>query len=81
MNMFFIDGIFFVAPKAVYHVIVIRVHNVIEDRFHTFCYGILTNKEMVTYIEFFEKNNDYIYTNRENKRILEKTPFKYSYRF
>ena len=32
----FIDGTFFVAPKAVYQAIVIRVHNVVEDclRFH-----------------------------------------------
>ena len=67
----FIDGTFFVAPKAAYQVIVIRVHNIIEDRFLTVCYGILTNKEMATYIEFFVKIKDYIYTNRENKRILE----------
>ena len=67
----FIDGTFFVAPKAAYQVIVIRVHNIIEDRFHTVCYGILTNKEMSTYVEFFEKIKEYIYANRENKRILE----------
>ena len=49
----FIDGTFFVAPKAAYQFIVIIVHNIIEDRFLTVCYGILTNKEMATYIEFF----------------------------
>ena len=47
------------------------MHNVLEDRFHTVGYGILTNKEMATYIEFFEKIKEYIYKNRENKRCLE----------
>ena len=67
----FIDGTFYVAPKAAYQVIVIRLHNVLEDRFHIVGYGILTNKEMATYIEFFEKIKEYIYENRENKRCLE----------
>ena len=48
----FIDRTFFVAPKSAYQVIVIRVHNVLEDRFHTVCYGILTNKEISAYIEY-----------------------------
>jgi len=67
----FIDGTFYVAPKAAYQVIVIRLHNALEDRFHTVGYGILTNKEMATYIEFFKKIKEYIYENRENKRCLE----------
>ena len=47
------------------------MHNVLEEGFHTVGNGILTNKEMATYIEFFEKIKEYIYENRENKRCLE----------
>ena len=47
------------------------MHNVLEEGFHTVWNGILTNKEMATYIEFFEKIKEYIYENRENKRCLE----------
>ena len=67
----FIDGTFFIAPKAAYQVIFIRLHNVLEDRFHTVGYGILTNKEMAIYIEFFEKIKAYILENSENKRLLK----------
>ena len=49
----FISRTFFVTPKAVYQVIIIMVHYVVKDRFHSECYGILPNKEIQTYIEFF----------------------------
>ena len=52
----FIDNTFFVAHKAAYQVIVIRLYNVLKDRFHIVGYGILTKKEMDTYIEFFLNN-------------------------
>lgn len=67
----FIDGTFYIAPKSAYQVIVIRIHNIIEDIFHTVAYGLLTNKEIGTYIEFFEKIKSYIYENRENKHSTE----------
>ena len=45
----FINGTFYIAPKAAYQVIVIRSHNILEDKFHTVGHGILTNKEMTSY--------------------------------
>ena len=62
---FLIDGTFFVVPKAAYQVIVIIVHNVVENRFHAECYGILTNIEIPKYIIYI------YYFFLKNKRILD----------
>ena len=63
----FIDSSFYIAPKSAYQIITIRVHNIIEERFYTVAYGILVNKELATYVEFFENIKSYIYENRVNK--------------
>lgn len=67
----FIDGTFFPAPKAVYQVVTIRNHDLINDIFYTVAYGLLTNKSMNSYVEFLDQIKYYVYANRENKRILE----------
>ena len=67
----FIDGTFFSAPKAVYQVVTIRNHDLINDIFYTVAYGLLINKSMESYVEFLDQIKNYVYANRENKRILE----------
>ena len=49
----FIDGTFYAAPKCSYQIITIRIHNNKEDIFHTIAYGIMTDKTMNSYIEFY----------------------------
>jgi len=44
--------IFFLAPKAVYQVVTIRNHDLINVIFYTVAYDLLTNKSMESYIEF-----------------------------
>ena len=56
----FIDDTFYIAPKSPYQVITIRVDNLLEDRFYTGTYGFLVNKELATYVEFFENIKSYI---------------------
>lgn len=67
----FIKGTFFSAPKAVYQVVTIRNHDLINDIFYTVSYGLLTNKSMESYVEFLDHIKNYVYASRENKRILE----------
>lgn len=66
----FIDGTFFSAPKAVYQVVTIRNHDLINDIFYTVAYGLLTNKTMECYVEFLDQIKNYVYASRENKRNL-----------
>ena len=71
----FIDGTFYSAPKSAYQIITIRVHNIVEDRFHTVAYGVLVNKNLDSYIEFFESIKSYTFENRENKHSnVERLP-------
>ena len=58
-------------PKTVYQVVTIRNHDLINDIFYTVAYGLLTNKSMENYVEFLNQIKNYVYANRENKRILE----------
>lgn len=67
----FIDGTFFSVPKAVYQVVTIRNHDLINDIFYTVAYSLLINKSMESYVEFLDQIKNYVYANRENKRILE----------
>ena len=65
----FTDGTFFAAPKATYQIIIIRIHNIIEDIFYIIGYGVLSDKEMASYIELLDNIKTYLYNNRENKRV------------
>ena len=65
----FIDGTFYSAPKCSYQIGTIRSHNILEDFYHTLCYGILNDKGSASYIEYLDNIKTYVYNSRENKNI------------
>ena len=66
----FIDGTFYAAPKCSYQIVTIRLHELKEDQFYTVGYGIMTSKNLGSYIEFLDNIKTYVYNNRENKRNI-----------
>ena len=46
----FIDGTFYDAPKCSYQIVTIRLHELKEDQFYTVGYGIMTCKNLGSYI-------------------------------
>jgi len=62
----FIDGTFYAAPKCSYQIVTVRLHE-LKD---TVGYGIMTSKNLGSYIEFLDNIKTYVYNNRENKRNI-----------
>ena len=67
----FIDSTFYVAPKASYQIVTLRLHEIKEDSFYTVGYRILPDKTSESYIEFLDNIKDFVFENRENKRNSE----------
>ena len=60
----FIDGTFYSAPKASYQIVTIRLYNIKEDLFHTVVYGVLSNKDISSYIELLANIKSYVFSSR-----------------
>ena len=57
----FIDGTLYVAPKASYQVMTMRLHEINDDNFYTVGYGILPDKTTESYIEFLDNIKMFVF--------------------
>ena len=46
----FLEGTFYMIPKAAYKIVTIRLHDILTDNFYTVAYGILKDKTTGSYI-------------------------------
>ena len=63
----FIDDTFYSSPKASYQIVTIRLYNIKEDLFHTVGYGVLSNKDISSYIKLLVNIKSYVFSSRESK--------------
>ena len=66
----FIDDKVYSTPKCSYQIITVSLHELKEDQFYTVGYGIITPKNLGSYIEFLDNIKTYVNNNRENKRNI-----------